>query len=33
MPKSKVDYYDGSDVHLKIPSQLLGIFEVGNKNK
>ena len=33
MPKSKVDYYDGSDVYLKIPSQLLNIFEVGNKNK
>lgn len=29
MPKSKVDYYDGSDVYLKIPSQLLSIFEVG----
>jgi hypothetical protein len=33
MPKSKVDYYDGSDVYLEIPSQLLNIFEVGNKNK
>jgi hypothetical protein len=32
MPKSKVHYYDGSDVYLKIPSQLLNIFEVG-KNK
>jgi hypothetical protein len=32
VPKSKVDYYDGSDVYLKIPSQLLSIFEVGNKN-
>ncbi|MDQ3840825.1 MAG: hypothetical protein M3297_16355 [Thermoproteota archaeon] len=29
MPKSKVDYYDGSDVYLKVPSQLLSIFEVG----
>ena len=26
MPKSKVDYYDGSDVYLKIPSQLLSNF-------
>ena len=38
MPKSKVDYYDGSDydgsdVYLKIPSQLLSIFEVGKQNK
>ena len=33
MPKSEVDYYDGSDAYLKIPSQLLGIFEVGSKNK
>jgi hypothetical protein len=31
IPKSKVDYYDGSDVYLKIPLQLLNIFEVGNK--
>jgi hypothetical protein len=31
MPKSKVDYYDGSDAYLKIPSQLLSTFEVGNK--
>ena len=31
MPTSKVDYYDGSDVYLKIPSQLLSIFEVENK--
>ena len=31
MPESKVDYYDGSDVYLKIPSQLLSIFEVGNR--
>lgn len=23
MPKSKVDYYDGSDVYLKIPSQMI----------
>jgi hypothetical protein len=33
MPKSKVDYYNGSNIYLKIPSQLLGIFEFGNKNK
>jgi hypothetical protein len=33
MPKSKVDYYDESDVYLKIPSQLLSIFEVGKQNK
>lgn len=33
MPKSKLDYYDGSDVYLKIPSQLLSIFEVGKQNK
>ena len=33
MPKSKVDYYVGRDIYLKIPSQLLNIFEVGNKNK
>jgi hypothetical protein len=31
MPKSKVDYYDGSDIYLKIPSQLLSIFEVGKQ--
>jgi hypothetical protein len=31
MPKSRVDYYNGSDVYLKIPSQLLSIFEVGNR--
>jgi hypothetical protein len=30
--KSKVDYYDGSDIYLKIPSQLLSIFEVGKTN-
>jgi hypothetical protein len=33
MPKSKVDYYDGSDIYLKIPSQLLSIFEVGKQNR
>jgi hypothetical protein len=32
-PKSKVDYYDGSDVYLKISSQLLDIFEIGSNNK
>jgi hypothetical protein len=28
MPKSKVDYYDGNDVHLNIPSELLSAFEM-----
>ena len=28
MPKSKVDYYDGSDVYLKIPSQLLSLLNL-----
>jgi hypothetical protein len=28
MPKSKVDYYDGIEVYLNIPSELLSAFEM-----
>jgi hypothetical protein len=31
MPKSKVDYYDGSEVYLNISSELLSVFEMKNK--
>jgi hypothetical protein len=32
IPKVKVDSYDGSEVYLKIPSELLSLFEVGKQN-
>jgi hypothetical protein len=31
MPKSKVDYYDGNEVHLNIPSEFLSAFEIKEK--
>jgi hypothetical protein len=32
VPKSKVDYYDGSEVHLSVPYDILSaVFEVKSK--
>jgi hypothetical protein len=32
VPKSKVDYYDGSEVHLNLPCDILSaVFEVKSK--